>query len=252
MSSTRNPNRSRDNNIFIGIVVMIIGFGLLIREIDIILLPHWLFSWGTFWITIGVLVGIRKQFQSIGWLIPVLFGIFLLVKEIPDMQWIRPYSLPIGIIFVGIFLVFRSALTRSTPANTDQPYNRAGASTGTPSDEKSQHVGGDDYLDLTTVFGSIERRVLSKDFRGGQSTVIFGGTELDFTNADINGVVVMDMVQIFGGVEIKVPANWDVKSEMTAIFGGIEDKRSTTSTNREKQLVLKGTCLFGGVEIRSY
>ncbi len=252
MSSTRNPNRSRDNNILLGVIVMIIGFGLLIRKMDFILFPHWLFSWEVLLIVIGVLVGVRKQFQGVGWLILVLLGSFFLIDDLPGMYWIRQYSLPLGIIVIGIFLVFRSALTRSSQAGTNQPYNRAGAGMGTSSDEKSQHAGGDDYLNLTTVFGSIEKRILSKDFRGGQSTVIFGGTELDFTNADINGVVVIDMVQVFGGVELRVPSNWDVTSEMTAIFGGIEDKRNTTSINPEKQLVLKGTCLFGGVEIKSY
>ncbi len=250
--SKQNPTRSRDNNILLGVIVMIIGFGLLLRKIDFILFPHWLFSWEVLVIIIGVLVGVRKQFQGVGWLIIVLVGSFFLIDELPGMYWIRQYSLPLGIIIIGIFLVFRSALTRSSQASTNQPYNRAGDAAGASTDEKAPHTGGDDYLNLTTVFGNIEKRVLSKDFRGGQSTVIFGGTELDFTNADINGVVVLDMVQVFGGVEIKVPANWDIKSEMTAIFGGIEDKRSTTSINADKQLVLKGTCLFGGVEIRSY
>ena len=82
---------------------------------------------------------------------------------------------------------------------------------------------------------------------------MFGGSELDFTNADINGVAVCDFMVAFGWMELIVPSNWDVKTEMTAILGGIEDKRSNTSnTDPNKRLILKGTCMFGGVEIKSY
>ena len=43
---------------------------------------------------------------------------------------------------------------------------------------------------------------------------------------------------------------------MVAIFGGVEDKRpqlaDTSTVNPNKVLVLKGTCIFGGIDIKSY
>jgi hypothetical protein len=41
---------------------------------------------------------------------------------------------------------------------------------------------------------------------------------------------------------------------MVAIFGGVEDKRDVHSLkiDRTKVLVLEGTCIFGGLEIKSY
>jgi hypothetical protein len=51
-----------------------------------------------------------------------------------------------------------------------------------------------------------------------------------------------------------VPADWDVKSDIVAIFGGIEDKRSleSISINPGKVLLLKGTSIFAGIEIRNF
>jgi hypothetical protein len=62
------------------------------------------------------------------------------------------------------------------------------------------------------------------------------------------------MTTIFGGAEIIIPANWQVKSEIVSIFGGMEDNRyqRISDDGPEKVLILKGTCVFGGVEIKSY
>jgi predicted membrane protein len=81
---------------------------------------------------------------------------------------------------------------------------------------------------------------------------IFGGTELDLSQADIQGTVVIDNTNIFGGMKITVPANWEVRTEMTSIMGGTDDKRTTREIDQNKVLVLTGVCIFGGVDVRSY
>lgn len=115
-------------------------------------------------------------------------------------------------------------------------------------------AAGEDFLDSTCVFGGVRKVVLSKDFKGGDITNLCGGSEIDLTQADIKGTVRMDVTQVFGGTKIIVPAHWEVKSEMVAIFGGIEDKRRIQAgvADPEKILLLEGTSIFGGIEIRSY
>jgi hypothetical protein len=41
---------------------------------------------------------------------------------------------------------------------------------------------------------------------------------------------------------------------MVTIFGGLNDKRpiQATVSDDAKVIVLKGTCLFGGIDIKSY
>lgn len=66
--------------------------------------------------------------------------------------------------------------------------------------------------------------------------------------------VTMEITTIFGGTKLIIPSNWEIKSEAVMIFGGIEDKRrmQTITGPPEKTLILKGTVLFGGIEIKSY
>jgi hypothetical protein len=51
-----------------------------------------------------------------------------------------------------------------------------------------------------------------------------------------------------------VPSNWSIKSEAVTIFGGIEDKRrmQTMTEAPDKSLVIRGTVIFGGIDIKSF
>src|SRR6185437_3714800 len=113
---------------------------------------------------------------------------------------------------------------------------------------------GDDYLDAVSVFGGVKKTILSKNFKGGEIVNIFGGAELDFTQADINGRVIIDITQIFGGTKIIVPSHWQVVPDLAAVFAAIDDKRlkMTAAPNSDKILVLKGVSIFAGVDVRSF
>jgi predicted membrane protein len=96
--------------------------------------------------------------------------------------------------------------------------------------------------------------VVSKDFKGGKVNAVFGGVDVNLTQADFSGTIVIEADCVFGGVEIVVPSNWNVKVDMNTIFGGVEDNRPVEmmSNNPDKILIIKGSCVFGGVEIKSY
>ena len=81
-----------------------------------------------------------------------------------------------------------------------------------------------------------------------------GGTEINLMKADIQQPVVLEVNNVFGGTKLIVPSNWDVKNEVTAVFGGIEDKRdiNTGIPDPGKIMILKGTCVFGGIEVTNY
>ena len=80
-----------------------------------------------------------------------------------------------------------------------------------------------------------------------------GGAEINITKADLGSKAVIDIFTMFGGTKLIVPPDWDVQSNVVAIFGGVDDKRPPTSlTNLSKVIYLEGTCIFGGIEIRSY
>jgi len=65
----------------------------------------------------------------------------------------------------------------------------------------------------------------------------------------------MDIRAVFGGCEIIVPSHWDVKNEMFVALGSVEDERvirMTGTDQKRTQLILRGTCVFGGVDIKSF
>ncbi len=66
--------------------------------------------------------------------------------------------------------------------------------------------------------------------------------------------MVLEVNNVFGGTKIIIPSNWDVKNEVTALFGGIEDKRSLNNIipDADKTILLKGACVFGGIEVSNY
>jgi len=144
-------------------------------------------------------------------------------------------------------------VTPITPADPANPSDPA-AATNVPPIGSSQMHSGDDLLDTVSVFGNVVKTIFSKNFRGGDVVNIFGGTELDLTQADINGRVIIDIVQIFGGSKIIVPSNWQVVSDTAAVFAGIDDKRIKAGVIQDpnKILVIKGVSIFAGIDIRSY
>jgi predicted membrane protein len=240
-----NERKKMSSSLWVGAIILAIGSLLLLDRLDLYDFPGWLISWKTFLIAIGVAVGINRRFEGIGWLVMILVGSFFLIDDIPGFPYdIDRYAFPIGIIIVGLFIVFRAMMGSAARENRKSLWGDGVVSTDT---------GGEDWFDITTVFGGAKKRVFSKNFKGGETTCVFGGSEIDLTQADIQGTVVIDVVQLFGGVKLMVPANWELKSDMTVILGGFDDKRhGTQAPNPEKKIVLTGFVMFGGVDVKSF
>lgn len=109
----------------------------------------------------------------------------------------------------------------------------------------------DSYINTTAIFGEVKKYILSKDFKFGQLTNVFGTTKVDFSNADINGAVILDTTQLFGEIKIKAPANWHVIPEVTNIFMVVDDKRRYPIVNIDtnKVLILRGVGIFSTIKI---
>ena len=238
-------DRKLSNSFWVGALILAFGSFLLLDRLDLFEFPRWLFSWKVLLIGIGLLIGINRNFEGIGWLVMILVGTFFLLDDIPGFPYdLDDYAFPIGIIIIGMFIVFR-AVVGKTGSNRKDLWGDGAVATDT---------GGEDTFDLTTVFGGAKKKVFSKKFRGGKTTCIFGGSDIDMTQADIEGTVVIDVVQIFGGVKLIIPSNWELKSDAAVIMGGIDDKRNAPAGGLapNKKLVITGTVLFGGVDIKSY
>ncbi len=110
-----------------------------------------------------------------------------------------------------------------------------------------------DILDEVNIFGGGEVKVLSKEFKGGKITAVFGGSNVNLLDCELaEGDQTLEISAVFGGFKIFVPSHWNVKVEMANVFGGVVDKRQISpDTDMSRTLVIKGSAVFGGGEITS-
>ncbi|HEY4150003.1 MAG TPA: DUF5668 domain-containing protein [Chitinophagaceae bacterium] len=283
-------NRQRYNGrVWGGLFLLLLGGVYLLKELSFPYFPDWLFSWPMILILVGVFSGIRHNFRGGGWLVMLLIGGFFLVDEANIGINLHRYMVPFIIICVGLAMILRPrrrwddgdwgrrdwgrgewrnrrnrrwddwGCDTKQQTYTPPPQNfSSGPATDTKADTKFEDSkfkseGADDYLDSVSVFGGVRKVIMSKNFKGGEATSFMGGTELDFTQADINGTVVLELTTVMGGAKLIVPGNWSVRNQVNAVFGGVDDKRNLhVASDPNKILLLKGTSVLGGLEIRNY
>lgn len=241
-----------------GVVIVIIGGLLLARSVGADL-PAWLFTWPMIPIFIGLFVGAKHRFRHPGWLIPVAVGaVFLTINMFSEEIDSSQFFWPVIIIAVGLVMILKPKGRHGHWRNRDtwkrwndrrqQRFEQRFAADIT--EETSEGV-----IDSVTIFGGTKKVVISKNFKGGDAVTVFGGAEINLTQADIQGRAVLELVQIFGGAKLVVPSDWKIQvDEMVSIFGGLDDKRNPSTLNPDdnKVLILKGTSIFGGIDIKSY
>ena len=111
----------------------------------------------------------------------------------------------------------------------------------------------DDQIDISSLFGSIDKPMITKDFKGGKINNMFASTELDLSNADLTGMAILNISQLFGEITLIVPADWHVETDISQLFATIDDYRENKYGNRnsDKVLALKGTSVLANIEIHN-
>ncbi len=231
----------KDKRSLLGFILVLVGSALLLRYLDLIPwdLPHYVFSWKSLLILLGIVLLTSEKNKTTGTILFVIGSVFLLADIFNQEFWeVVRFVIPLILIVAGVAILIRR-----------QSYSK----------HEINKTGENDSADVindVSVFGGGEKKILSQNFKGGQLTAIFGGSEIDFRKAKLaDGVNAIDLLCIFGGVSMKIPEGWQVKSEVNAIFGGFSDERSfmdhtPETTKPEKVLYIKGLVLFGGGEIK--
>lgn len=234
-------NRGHRGRAIAGLIVVVVGVVLLAKQVGVDF-PYWFFKWPMLLIAIGMYIGFRHSFRSPGWMIPTGIGLLFLVEElVPDLE-IRQFIWPIIIISIGLFMIFR-------------PRGRSRGEYWKNWDSGNSQSFADNAFETVTIFGGDKKQIISKDFKGGESVCAFGGVEINLTQADVTGTATIEVVQLFGGTKIIVPPHWKIQTdELVCIFGSLEDKRQVAGSvvDATKVLILKGTCIFGGIDLRSF
>jgi predicted membrane protein len=252
-------SRRNHGRVWAGLFLLAIGGLLLLKTLNIILFPLWFFTWPVFLIALGLFTGFRHGFRGGFWVILILIGGLFLINNLnPEMQMQR-FIGPIVIIALGLVFILRPRKNRWHNWNGygDESIQQKTSQSNIEINEQAEGAftnDRSDFVDVTSIFGGVKKNILSKNFKGGDIVSFMGGSEINLTQADFKGRVKIDTTNIFGGTKLIVPASWDVQSEIVAIFGGVDDKRQIVGVNvdHDKVLILDGTCMFGGIEIRSF
>ncbi len=219
-----------------GFAILVAGILLLLRRMGYPIYG-WLFTWPAFMIGLGGYIAVKRRFRSLASLWLVVIGCYFLARH---QGWISfsigAYFWPIVIIVIGLSVIFRPRTNPLTNA-----------------------YGGDNDADGSNVFNSVaifwgaRKTILSKSFSKGEIVNVFGGTEINFMQADIDNTAVLDLVVVFGGVKLIVPSDWDVRVNVVHVFAGTDDKRQFHNAAASKKVLLvNGTAIFGGIDIISY
>jgi predicted membrane protein len=284
--SGRRIGRRGGGRFWIPFCFIVVGAALLMRQLGLGI-PDWVFSWQILLIVVGIFSGFAHAFRGPGWLIMILIGSFFLMDQIIPGFDLHRFIWPSVILIVGFVMLVRPKKAHWMDHNWERkcrqrdlhrwqrrrdrreypPYSETTGYSGTSSDtgtgstsgsaggtgQDSRSFSSEDYIDATTVLGGIHKNILSKNFKGGDVTIFMGGAEINLSQADIQGTATLDITQVMGGTKIIVPPHWEVRSQMTSVFGNIEDKRQNIgSTDHSKVLIIDGSSVFGGIEIRNY
>jgi len=236
-----------------GVLVVSAGVLFLMRELGVEI-PHWLFSWKIFLMAMGIVVLVKHNFlHPMGYILMAIGGAFIIGDAYPELN-IKHFVWPVFIILIGIAMIFKPFRKRKHMCD-DKFRGHFGRHHRTGGWGMGAEQSKEDFVDATSIFGGVKKNILSKNFKGGDISNVFGGSEINLTQADFEGTATIDLVNIFGGTKLIIPAHWEINSDVAAIFGGVEDKRPIIqggTVGAKKVLNLTGTSFFGGIEIKSY
>jgi hypothetical protein len=144
------------------------------------------------------------------------------------------------------------ALTRDLPLQADRDYTaEKQEELGARVDHAPTTNGVDDTEHVINVFAGNSRKGSWLVPRSIRAINIFGGTELDFTEAHFTADTTrITVFCLFGGVDLRVPEGMRTVSKAVALFGGVDNRGSMSADPKAPLLVIEGLVLFGGVSIR--
>jgi predicted membrane protein len=245
----RMEKRQRRGKTMAGLLVVLAGSLFLAREMGV-LIPEWIFTWQFVLIGIGLIIAVKHKMRHPGWILMLVGGAFLLNDFYPEFH-LRAYIWPVLIILFGLFLIFKPRRKYHSMRYCRSRWKQRQMGYSVP----EEPVAREDYIDSTAFMAGVKKNIVSKNFKGGDITNVFGGTELNLMQADFEGTVSLEVTQVFGGTTLVIPSNWQIRSELVTVLGGVEDKRPVqpvTGETSSKVLILTGTTFMGGMEIRSF
>ena len=192
-----------------GLIVIGIGVLFLLNNLNIVYAHDWWRYWPAIFIAAGLVKLVDSPYANGKLTGGILVGVgaLFLADTLGFLNLSWKDFWPLALIGAGLLML----VSRLTPPQFGMPSMPAGG-----------HEGS---LNEYAIFGGVERKLTTDDFRGGNIQAMFGGVEIDLRRATMRGdSAAIDLNAMFGGIELKIPQNWIVVSSVAAIFGGLSNK----------------------------
>ncbi len=228
----RKPGHRPWGTAILGIGLLAFGLILTLDNMDLLDADDYLEYWPVLLILLGISHLIqpraaRRLGSAVIWIFVgsavLLYNLGYLDMNVWDL-W------PLILVFVGASMLWRSVMRARRSVAADEA----------------------DSFQATAILGGTERRITSSNFSGGSAIAMLGGCVIDLRDSATAGdPAEIDCFAFWGGVEIRVPQDWEVQVKGTAILGAMEDKTTTVNGDSRKVLIISGTAIMGGVEIKN-
>ena len=236
-------NCGSDKRYILGGILIVLGGLFLLNTLDIVRnFDFWdvIFSWGFVLFALGLYLVINSWKKQLGGFFMVLGAFLLLKKFFPELPYGPSVIIPLILIALGIHLILKRR--RMDINGADNISNVSNISK--------------DHIDDVSIFGGGNKIISSNNFKGGNITAIFGGSEINLMNCQLaQGDNVLDVLCVFGGTTIIVPKEWNIVVNVTSILGGFSNKSIRNPSiviDQSRTLHIKGLAMFGGGEIKTY
>lgn len=257
-TSQKSPSSNSRSGV-VGLILIALGTLFLLDNLDLIPyeISYYLFNWKGIMIMIGALFLSSKDNKSPGIILIAVGGFFIMSDVLSyefDWHWYDTRKLfwPILLIVIGLVILSRKSKSPLVSAHVftsvEDEINTSTRGKSMPNDS--------DHINVTAVLGGGDQSITSENFQGGKVTTVMGGGTYDLSKCNLaEGTQEIDILILMGGANFIVPSDWNVRLEVTSIFGGYSDSRKLSTedkTDATKELLIKGTVLFGGGEVKTY
>ena len=238
---------------------IISGLLFLAAGVLLFLLPEYKFvvlSWQMLLFAVGFVFLFSRDKWVAGIFLMLVGGFFLLSKlNIEGFQFVTQNGWAIGLFVVGIFVIGQ-AIRRDKHLfhwHTEWVKEDKGWHKGCHSHGRKRHKDESGYIDRNCVFGGSKEKWDIKNFRGGDVNSVFGGIELDLSDAQLaEGINYLELNSVFGGIVLYVPIDWNIEIQKSQVFGSFVDNRPKPGfeIDEKRLLIIEVNAVFGGGEIK--
>ena len=240
----------------LGVAIAIVGVLFTLDNLHILRARDFLQFWPVALIVIGLVhvAQARTAAGVTGAAIWIFIGVVLLGNRLGFVH-VRIWNYwPLLLVLVGGRIVMQAIAGggRGRSRFAGETRDTYWPSMGSPAGVSGNAPGGDpsSVVSVVAVMGGFDRRVTSREFRGGELTAFMGGGKLDLRDTVLaNNHAEINIFSLMGGFEIRVPESWSVVFEVTPFMGGVEDKARISSDPSAPRLVIRGFVMMGSVEL---